>query len=152
MLLMILPAAFNRRDLFSSTLQMLLQFTTRNSQLSPHPAFCSPAWSACGRTYTSCHRRACPASWRLWSSGQRTSLIRLTPVTSSVRPSLDCASWRARTPSSWYTPGLRRYVGTCRQAFTDLHRDTGIFIKKHTFLYNDYPQVLICKRLQVLVG
>lgn len=110
----------------SSTLQMLLQLTTRNSQLSSHPASCSPVWSACGRTYTPCHRRACPASWKLWLRGQRTSLIRPTPVTSSVRPSSACASWRARTPSSWYTPGLRRYVGTSRQAFnrcTQSHRN-----------------------------
>lgn len=73
---------------------------------------CSPVWSVCGRTCTPRHHRAWPVSWSLWWSGQRTSPILPTPATNSVRPFSVCASWRIRTPSTWRTPGQRRYVGT----------------------------------------
>lgn len=101
-----------------------------NKTLPPPLSFCSPMWSACGRTCTPCHPRAWAASSRRWWSGQRTSLTRPTPATSSGRPSQVCASWRARTLSSWCTPGLKRYVGTSGYACPDAQMPTGIFIKK----------------------
>lgn len=93
------------------------------------PRSSSPAWSACGRTCTPCHPRAWTASWRRWWSGRRTSLTRPTPATSSGRPSWACASWRAKTPSSWCTPGSRRYVGTGGK---HLHRCTHTHLQEYS--------------------